>query len=196
MPEFSMRSLPAGHEREARHLQIGDELANFPWHGQRITKPACRVQRRNVDRHHRAAFRLVKTSAIGALAVVGGDLETAFGFIVFVRVHPVVEAGPLRVAWVEFFVGEFARVGPPPRLGGEAFQHARPAAPGVFVAIGMQAGEGVGDGAPCAEEVGFREFFEWRGERAPKRRTENSPNFVGIIAEVRSSLLVIYSNSS
>ena len=105
-------------------------------------------------------FALVKTSAIRALAVVGGDLETAFGFIVFVRVHPVVEAGPLRVARVEIFVGEFACVRPAPRLGGEAFQHARPAARSVFAAIGMQAGEGVGDGAPCADEVGFWELFE------------------------------------
>jgi len=107
-------------------------------------------------------FALVKTSGIGALAVVGGDLETARGFIVRVRVHPVVEDRPLGRAGVEFLIGEFARVRPAPRLGGEAFQHARPAAPGIFVAVGMQAGEGVGDGAPCAEEVGFRELVELR----------------------------------
>ena len=45
----------------------------------------------------------VKTSAIGARASVGGDLETARGFVVLVRVHPVVEARPLGVAGVEFF---------------------------------------------------------------------------------------------
>ena len=73
--------------------------------------------------------------------MVGGDLETAGGFVVLVGVHPIVEARPLGVAGVEFFVGEFAGVRPPARLGGEAFQHARPAAPGVFVAIGMQAGK-------------------------------------------------------
>ena len=95
-------------------------------------------------------------------------METARGFVVLVGVHPVVEARPLGVAGGEFFVGEFARVRPAPRLGGEAFQHARPAAPGVFVAIGMQAGEGVGDGAPCAEEVGFWELVELRVERAAK----------------------------
>ena len=108
------------------------------------------------------------TSVIRALAAVGGDLETAGGFVVLVRVHPVVESGPLRIAGVEFFVGEFARVRPPPRLGGEAPQGARPAAFSVLVAVGMQAGEGVGDGAPCAEEVGFRELCEWRGEREVK----------------------------
>jgi hypothetical protein len=35
-------------------------------------------------------------------------LETARGFVVLVRVHPVVEARPLGLAGVEFFVGEFA----------------------------------------------------------------------------------------
>src|SRR5260221_8569909 len=113
-------------------------------------------------------FALVKTSGIGALAVVGGNLETARGFVVRVRVHPVVEARPLGVAGVEFFAGEFTSLRTPPRFGGKAFQHARPVAPGVFVAIGMQAGEGVGDGAPCAEEVGLREVIESRGERAAK----------------------------
>ena len=68
---------------------------------------------------------LVETSAIGALAGVGGDLETARGFVVLVGVHPVVEARPLGGAALELFVGEFAGVGPAPRLGGEAFQHAR-----------------------------------------------------------------------
>lgn len=96
--------------------------------------------------------------------MVGGDLETAGSFIVFVRVHPVVKAGPLRVARVEFFVGQFACVRTLPSLGSEAFQHARPSTPGILVAIVMQAGEGVGDGAPCAEEVGFWELFELRGE--------------------------------
>lgn len=111
-------------------------------------------------------FALVKTSAIGARTVVGGDLETARGFVVLVRVHPVVEAGPLGVAGIEFFVGEFACVRAPPRLGGEAFQHVRPPAPSVLVAVGMQAGEGVRDSAPCSEEVGLSELFKLRGERA------------------------------
>ena len=110
------------------------------------------------------------------LAVVGGDLETERGFVGGVRVHPVAEAGPLGVGWVEFFGGEFARVRPPPRLGGEAFQHPRPAAPGVFVAIGMQAGEGVGDGAPCAEEVGFWKLFGLHGKGAEKRECGMSGN--------------------
>jgi len=101
-------------------------------------------------------FAFVKTSAIDTLTVICGDLETAGGFVILVRVHSVVESGPLGIARVEFFVGEFARVRAPPRLGGEAPQGARPAALGVLVAIGMQSGERVGDGAPCADEVGFR----------------------------------------
>ena len=115
------------------------------------------------------------------LPVLGGDLETARGFIVRVRVHPVVKAGPLRVGYVEFFVGEFACVRLPPRLGGEAFQHARPAAPGVFAATGMQAGEDIGDGAPSAEEVGFRELCMLRGKAELSQRgvAENFGAYAG-----------------
>ena len=109
-----------------------------------------------------------KSAAISALAVVRGDFDTALVFFGSRGVEPVVEFGPLCIARVEFFVGEFTRVRTPPCLGGEAPQGARPAAFGVLVAFGMQAGEGVGDGAPCAEEVGFRELFEWRGEGAAK----------------------------
>ena len=74
-------------------------------------------------RHAALRFALVKTSAIGARAVVGGDLETARRFVVGVRVHPVVQARPLCGAGVVFVVGELAGVGPAPRLNGEAFQH-------------------------------------------------------------------------
>ena len=38
----------------------------------------------------------VKPSGIQAFAELGGEFETAFRFIRLVRVHPVVEAGPLR----------------------------------------------------------------------------------------------------
>jgi hypothetical protein len=111
-------------------------------------------------------FALVKTSAIRAFAVVCGDLETARGFVVLVRVNPVVETGPLRVARVEFFVGDVARVRAPPRLSGEAFQHTRPAAPGVFAVAEMQAGEGVGDDADINASVGSPkgciEISRWR----------------------------------
>jgi DNA-binding XRE family transcriptional regulator len=123
-------------------------------------------------------FAGVKTSAIGAFAVVGGDLETARGFVVLVPVHPVVEARPLGVAGVEFFGGEFAGVRPAPRLGGKAFQHARPAAPGVFVAIGMQAGEGIGDGAPCADEGTLANLAK-PGRSDPMTSLDESVSVVG-----------------
>jgi len=102
------------------------------------------------------ALRLagVKTSGIGRNAVGSGDLETARSFVVLMRVHPVVEAPPLGIAGVEFFVGEFAGLRPAPRLGGEASQHARPAAAGLIVTVGVQAVKKIGDGAPCAEESG------------------------------------------
>lgn len=116
-------------------------------------------------------FILVKTSAIGVLAEVGGDLETAGGFIILVRVHPVVKAGPLRVARVEFLVGDIACVRAPPCLGGKAPQGARPAALRIRVAVGMRAGERVRDGAPCAEKVGLRELIELRTEGAASDRT-------------------------
>ena len=111
---------------------------------------------------------MVKTSGIGSLAVAGGDFRTS---LVFVRVggeQLVVESGPRRIARIHFLIEKFARVVAPPCLGGEAFQHARPAALGVIVAVGMQAGIDVGDGAPCADEIGFLELFELRGERAAK----------------------------
>jgi len=46
----------------------------------------------------------VKTSGIGGRATVGGDLETAPGFVLLALDHPVVEPGPLRVAGVKLFV--------------------------------------------------------------------------------------------
>ena len=85
-----------------------------------------------------------------------------------VTAEPVVDARPCRIARIHFLIEEFARVVAPPRLGGEALQDARPAALGVIVAVGMQAGMDVGDGAPGADEIGFRELFELRGERAAK----------------------------
>ena len=97
----------------------------------------------------------VKTSDMGGRTVVGGDLESAFGFVLLPLDHPVVEPGPLRVARVKLLVGKLPHLGPPPRLGRKTSQRARPSAPLVLVAVGMQAGKGVGQGAPCAEESGL-----------------------------------------
>ena len=84
-------------------------------------------------------FALVKTSAIGGRAVVGGDLETAHGFVLLPLDHPVVKRGPLRVPGVKR--RKLPRPGPPPRLGREPSQRARPSAPLVVVAVGIQAGK-------------------------------------------------------
>jgi len=50
-------------------------------------------------------FALVKTSGMGRRTEVGGDLERAFGFVLFPLKQPVVEPGPLCVARVKLFVG-------------------------------------------------------------------------------------------
>ena len=87
--------------------------------------------------------------------MVGGDLETAPGFVLLPLKQAVVEPGPLRVARVKLVVGKLPRFGPPPRLRRKPSQRARPPAPLVLVSVGMQAGKGVGDGTPCAKEVGL-----------------------------------------
>ncbi len=99
-------------------------------------------------------------SDTGLFPVVCGDLETARGFGVLMRAHPVVESRPLNLAWVEFFFGKLSCVRPAPSLGGESFQRAGPAAPCLIEAIGVQAGENVGDRTPCAHEVAFWKAFE------------------------------------
>ena len=121
-------------------------------------------------------FALVKTSGIGGRAVACGDFDAALVFVGGGDAEPVVDASPLRVAAVEFIVGKFTCVRSPPRFGGEAPEHARPAALGVIVAIGVQAGIDVGRRAPCADEIGFRELFELCGERPAKNelRTPSS----------------------
>ena len=110
----------------------------------------------------------MKTSGIGGCAGACGDFDAALVFFGIGGVELVVETGPRGIARIHFLIEKFARVVAPPCLGGEAFQHARPAALRVIVAVGMQAGMDAGDGAPCADEIGFRELFEWRGERAAK----------------------------
>ena len=92
--------------------------------------------------------------------VVGGELESALDLVLLPLDQTVVEPGPLRVPGVKLFVRKFPRPGPPPRLGGEASQRARPPTPLVLVSVWMQAGKGVGDRAPRAEESGLGELFE------------------------------------
>ena len=69
---------------------------------------------------------------------------------------------------VKLVVGEFARVRATPCFGGETVQHARPAAVGGCVAVGMQAGVEIGNRTPRANEGGFRKSFERVSERDGK----------------------------
>ena len=57
---------------------------------------------------------LVKTSGIERFAVISGQCQPPFYFIRLMLVHPVVKTAPLRVATIQFLVGEFACVRAPP----------------------------------------------------------------------------------
>ena len=76
-----------------------------------------------------------------------------------------VEAGLAGLVAVKLVVGQFARVRATPGFGGETAQHARPAAVGGFVAVGMQAGVEIGNRTPDANEGWFRKSFERVSER-------------------------------
>ena len=125
-------------------------------------------RRRDTARTTALLLAGVKTSGIGNRAVARGNFDTTLVLVGCRGVQPVVDAGPLRIAAIEFVIVEFTCVRPPPRFGGEAPQHARPAAPGVLVAVWMQTGERVGDGAPRTDKFGFGKLFEERGEGAAK----------------------------
>ena len=79
------------------------------------------------------------------------------------------EAGLAGLVAVKLVVGQFARVRATPGLGGETAQHARPAAVGGVVAVGMQAGVETGNRTPRANERGFPKSFERVSERAMRR---------------------------
>ena len=117
---------------------------------------------------------LGKTSDIQAFPKRGGEFETAFRFVRLVRVHPVVESRPLGVAGVQLIVGEFSGLRATPGLGGETAQHARPAAVGGCVAVGMQAWVEIGNRTPRANERGFRKSFERASEREAKMPARTS----------------------
>ncbi len=91
-------------------------------------------------------FALVKTSGIEGFAVVSGQRQPPFHFIRLMRVHPVVKARPLRVAAIQFLIGEFTSVRATPRFRRKAFQRARPAALGILVSVWMQTGKQIRDG--------------------------------------------------
>ena len=119
------------------------------------------------------------------------------------------EAGFARLVAIQFVVGEFARVRATPGLGGETAQHARPAAVGGFVAVGMQAGVEIGNRTPGANEGLFRKSFERVSEcgkvfrydqsaREPKRRPSSSmivPSGCTATATTYSSVSIASSKS-
>ena len=70
------------------------------------------------------------------------------------------ESRPLGLAGILLVIATLAHPGPPPRLGGETPQPARPAAVGGFVAVGMQVGMEIGNRTPRADEGGFRQVVE------------------------------------
>lgn len=80
------------------------------------------------------------------IAMLKRQRQPPLHFVRLVRVHPVVKPAPRRVARIQFFISQFARLRPPPRLGGEALQHTRPAAFRIVEAVGMQAGKEPGCG--------------------------------------------------
>lgn len=91
-------------------------------------------------------FALVKTSGIERFAVVSGQRQPPFHFIRLVRVHPVVKPAPLRVAAIQFLVGQFVGIGSAPCFGSKTFQHAWPASFSIVITVGMQAGKEIRDG--------------------------------------------------
>ncbi len=131
-----------------------------------------------------------------SISVICRQRQPPFQFIRLMRVHPVVKPAPLRVAAIQFLVGQFACVGATPSFGGETAQHAGPAAVGGFVAVGMQARVEIGNRTPRANEGGFRKSFE-RARRSdysacePKRRPVSS-----VIVPSRCTVTVITYSSS
>ena len=98
----------------------------------------------------------------------GVQRQPSFHLLRRVRENSVVKAAPLGVRGIQFVIGRFAGFAPAPRFGGETTQHARPAAVGGFVAVGMQTGVEIGNRTPRANEGGFRKSFERVSEREAK----------------------------
>ncbi|MBE0545097.1 MAG: hypothetical protein IH623_27475 [Verrucomicrobia bacterium] len=80
------------------------------------------------------------------LPMIASEHKVPFHFIRLVRVHPVVKPAPLRVARIQFFVGQFACIRATPRFSRKAFQRARPATVSVIVTVGTQTGKQIRDG--------------------------------------------------
>jgi len=114
---------------------VTGEGCHRPGEGRREKTNSCGEGRGEVSPHFLRRF-----------TIISGQSQPPFHFLRLMRVHPVIKTAPLRVAAIQFFVGEFARVRATPCLGSEAFQRARPAAVRIVEPIGMQAGKEIRDG--------------------------------------------------
>ncbi len=72
---------------------------------------------------------MAKTPRTRALATFGLNVRKRREALKLSQLEAAEKAGPLRIARVEFFVGELTHVRPPRRLAGESPQGARPTAP-------------------------------------------------------------------
>jgi len=110
----------------------------------------------------------VKTSGIGALAERRRKLHAALGLLWRVTRHTVVEARPLGIAGIQFLIGKLASLGATLGLCGEAAQDSRPSTIEILEAIGMEAGEQVGDRTPRPHKIQLGQLLQRRGQRTAK----------------------------
>ena len=117
------------------------------------------------------ALRLadVKMSAIFGPAVLCCEPATVSRLIREGNAYSVVDSRPGRIARIHFFVEKLAIVMAPPRLGSETFQHAWPTVLRVVVPVGVQTGKQIGESAPSADEIRFRELFGLYIKAVPSR---------------------------
>lgn len=110
-------------------------------------------------------FALVKTSGTRWQAAGGRDFATPLGFFGMMDEHPIVKSRPLRVAGIQLFVGQFARIRAPPSLGGESLEHTRPAAVGVDVICCLTSA--IASRRVLCEQVGVGLEISWKQQCFP-----------------------------
>ncbi len=68
--------------------------------------------------------------SLQGFTVICRERQPPFHFLRLMRVYPVVQPTPLRIARIQFIIGQFANLSTTPCFGSETSQHARPAAAG------------------------------------------------------------------